>query len=100
MFAGGDGHNFLRAQTAIRRVVIRRHRFFEPRRIELGDFAHELHDRFERITFVAHAPPRMRVNHQPDLRPDGLAHLPDGFQIQLRPECGAHFVGGDSGFWR
>ncbi len=45
------------------------------------------------IITIAHAPPGVRVHHQVEVGPDGVAHPADGFQVLLGPDAGAHFVG-------
>src|SRR5204862_5182645 len=48
------------------------------------------------VTFVAHAPPGMSVDHEADLWPHRLAHEDDRFEVLLRTKSWAHFVCAES----
>ena len=81
-------------QPHIRVVILWRQRFLQPSRCILRHRVGQVQNRLRRIRFIAHAPPRMRVNHQANIRPHCGTHLSNRFQVSFRAAGRAHFVSG------
>ena len=79
-------------QSHIRPVIFRRQRLLKPCRLILRHRIGQVQNRLRRIRLITHAPPRMRVDHQTNIRPDRSTHLPHRFQIRIRPAGRPHLV--------